>query len=294
MWPGACAVLTDLQIAITDANAEATHDELPWVMADAVQLRQVFQNLINNAMKVRGDQAPRIHLSATPGNGEWTFSVRDNGIGIDPKFFNRIFVLFKRLHTREEYPETGIGLAICRKIVQKHGGKMWVESAPGEGATFFFNPAKIRGGKKMNMRPIEILLVEDNPGDARLTVELLKEGKLTNNISVVTDGVEALEYLRCEGKHGDAVFPDLILLDLNLPRMDGREVLRNMKEDPELKHIPVVILSTSAAHTDIEQSYEAHANCYVTKPVDLDKFIKVVQAFNEFWLTTVMFPRQAA
>ncbi|MCH7554012.1 MAG: hypothetical protein IIC82_08460 [Chloroflexi bacterium] len=146
--PVLAAVLTDLQIAITDANAEVTHDELPWVMADAVQLRQLFQNLINNAMKFRGDQAPRIHLSATLGNGEWTFSVRDNGIGIDPKYFDRIFVLFKRLHTREEYPGTGIGLAICRKIVQKHGGKMWVESAPGEGATFFFTLRKSEVAKR--------------------------------------------------------------------------------------------------------------------------------------------------
>src|SRR5438874_12852403 len=123
--------------------------------------------------------------------------------------------------------------------------------------------------------PVEILLVEDNPADVRLTREALKEGKVYNNLHWAKDGVEALEFLRREGKHAKAPRPDIILLDLNLPKKDGREVLSEIKSDDQLKHIPVVILTTSKAEEDVLRSYELHANCYVTKPVDLDKFIVV-------------------
>jgi two-component system, chemotaxis family, response regulator Rcp1 len=139
-------------------------------------------------------------------------------------------------------------------------------------------------------RPIEILLVEDSPGDVRLTLESLKESKVRNNISVVGDGIEALAFLRCQDKHGHAPRPDLILLDLNLPKKDGREVLADIKNDPELKRIPVVILTTSKAEEDILRTYTLHANCYITKPVNLDQFMKVVRAIEDFWLTIVKLP----
>jgi CheY-like chemotaxis protein len=138
--------------------------------------------------------------------------------------------------------------------------------------------------------PIEILLVEDNPGDVRLTKEALKEGKVYNNLHCAKDGVDALEFLRREGKHAKAPRPDIILLDLNLPKKDGREVLSVIKNDDQLKHIPVVILTTSKAEEDVVRSYNLHANCYVTKPVDLEKFISVVQAIDRFWLTVVTLP----
>jgi CheY-like chemotaxis protein len=138
--------------------------------------------------------------------------------------------------------------------------------------------------------PIEILLVEDNPGDVRLTQEALKEGKVYNNLHWAKDGVEALEFLRREGKHAGAPRPDIILLDLNLPKKDGREVLAVIKKDDHLKHIPVVVLTTSKAEEDVLKSYELHANCYVTKPVDLEKFIVVVQSIDRFWLTVVTLP----
>lgn len=141
-------------------------------------------------------------------------------------------------------------------------------------------------------RPIEILLVEDNPGDVRLTQEVLKEGKVHNNLSVAEDGVIALEFLRQEGKYRDAPHPDLILLDLNLPRKDGREVLMEIKADDKLKRIPVVILTTSQAEEDILKAYSLHGNCYVTKPVDLNQFIKVVKSIEEFWLTIVKLPAE--
>jgi CheY-like chemotaxis protein len=141
-----------------------------------------------------------------------------------------------------------------------------------------------------NPRPIEILLVEDNPGDVRLTIEALRDAKVHNRVSVAKDGVEAMAFLRREGQYGDARRPDLILLDLNLPRKDGREVLAEIKVDTGLKHIPVVILTTSRAEQDILKSYDLHANCYVTKPVDLDQFITVVRSIENFWLTVVALP----
>ena len=139
-------------------------------------------------------------------------------------------------------------------------------------------------------RPIEVLLVEDNPGDVRLTKEALKEGKVRNNLNVAVDGVEALAYLRREGKYAGSVRPDLILLDLNLPRMDGREVLEVIKADPALRNIPVVVLTSSQAEQDIVRAYDLHANCYITKPVDLDQFITVVKSIEDFWFTIVKLP----
>ena len=138
--------------------------------------------------------------------------------------------------------------------------------------------------------PIEILLVEDNPGDVRLTQEVLKEGKVHNSLSIVENGVQALSFLRKENEYKDAPTPDLILLDLNLPKKDGREVLLDIKKDPELKKIPVVVLTTSQAEEDILKVYDLNANCYVSKPVDLGQFIDVVKSIEDFWLSIVKLP----
>jgi CheY-like chemotaxis protein len=143
---------------------------------------------------------------------------------------------------------------------------------------------------RTNGKPIEILLIEDNPGDVRLTKEVLKEGKVRNNLQVVGDGVEAMAYLRRESNFAMAPRPDLILLDLNLPKKDGREVLQEIKADQQLKRIPVVVLTTSDADEDILKSYDLCANCYITKPVDLDQFIRVIRSIETFWLTIVTLP----
>ncbi len=140
------------------------------------------------------------------------------------------------------------------------------------------------------LKPIEILLVEDNPGDVRLTKEALKEAKVINNLTVLKDGVEALAFLRQEGPYAAAKRPHLILLDLNLPRKDGREVLAQIKADDALRRIPVVVLTTSEDEQDVLKSYNLHANCYVTKPVDLERFIKVVRSIEDFWLRIVVLP----
>jgi two-component system response regulator len=142
----------------------------------------------------------------------------------------------------------------------------------------------------MGVKPIEILLVEDNPGDVRLTKEALVDGKVINNLSVVIDGQEAMDFLRKKGKYAKAIRPDLILLDLNLPKKDGREVLQEVKSDPKLKKIPIVVLTTSQAELDVMTSYEHHANCYITKPVDFGQFIKVVRSVENFWFSIVTLP----
>jgi two-component system, chemotaxis family, response regulator Rcp1 len=144
---------------------------------------------------------------------------------------------------------------------------------------------------KTDAAPIEVLLVEDSPVDVRLTREALKDAKVHINLHVVSDGTEAMAFLGREGEHANAPRPDLILLDLNLPKKDGREVLEEIKQSPTLKIIPVVILTTSASEADIPRSYRLHANCYITKPVGLDSFLKVVKSIDSFWLSVVKLPR---
>lgn len=137
--------MANLKIAALESGAVVTHDQLPTAMADELQMVQLFQNLVGNAIKFRGQETPKIHISARPEENEWIFSVRDNGIGIDPQFHDRIFVLFQRLHGREEYPGTGIGLTVSKKIVERHGGRIWLESEPGKGTTFYFSiPMQIK------------------------------------------------------------------------------------------------------------------------------------------------------
>lgn len=139
-------------------------------------------------------------------------------------------------------------------------------------------------------RPVEILLIEDSPADVRLTIEALRDAKVRNNLHVARDGAEALQFLRQEGQFAQATRPDLILLDLNLPKLSGREVLERVKQDASLRRIPIVVITTSQAEEDIVRSYDLHANCYISKPVDLDQFIRVVRSIEDFWLTIVKLP----
>jgi two-component system, chemotaxis family, response regulator Rcp1 len=145
---------------------------------------------------------------------------------------------------------------------------------------------------KRHSRRVEVLLVEDNPGDVRLTQEALKDGRVMVNLTVAADGVEAMEVLKRRGIHASKPRPDLILLDLNLPRKNGREVLEEIKADDELKRIPVIVMTTSKAEQDIHKVYNLNANCYITKPVDLDEFLNVVRSIEDFWLTIVTLPKE--
>ena len=145
-----------------------------------------------------------------------------------------------------------------------------------------------------DIQTIEILLVEDNPGDVQLTLEAFNEGEISNHINVVKDGVQALEYLRKQGVYANAVRPNIVLLDLNLPRKSGLEVLAELKADPDLRSIPIVVLTTSRDEEDIARSYHEHANCYISKPVDFDEFMGVVHSLESFWLTVVRLPTKPA
>ena len=148
----------------------------------------------------------------------------------------------------------------------------------------------VRGSDTMRIDPIEILLVEDNPGDARLTLEGFKDAKVKNNITVAENGVEALAILHCDGDYESAPLPDLILLDLNMPKKDGREVLAEIKADDRLRHIPVLVFTTSDADRDIVDAYNLQANAFITKPIDFDEFTNVVRSMEEFWLSIVKLP----
>lgn len=161
-------------------------------------------------------------------------------------------------------------------------------------AAFSENRKPVEGLRRMTaMNPtgaFELLLVEDNPGDVRLTKEALKDGRFLVNLHVVGDGVSAMEFLRRKGEHPNAPEPHLILLDLNLPKMSGREVLKEIKTDPSLRHIPVIIMTTSKAEQDILKAYDLNANCYIAKPVDLDQFLHIIRSIEDFWLTVVTLP----
>ena len=287
--------LINLRGAIEESGALVTHDPLPEVLADETQLIQLFQNLVGNAIKYQS-AAEFPECTFPPplkGGKEWVFSVRDNGLGIDSQYFEKIFGMFQRLHKREEFAGTGIGLAICKKIVERHGGSISVESQPGQGSTFRFALAgsemkamTATGGAMQDKdTPLQVLLVEDSPGDVRLTLEAFRDTNPSIRLHVANDGVEAMAFLRQEGVHASAPRPDLILLDLNMPKMDGRQVLAHIKQDDSLKTIPTVILTTSEAEADIVRSYQLKANCYLNKPVQLDAFENLVKSINDFWLT---------
>ena len=286
-------VLAILQHPIAESGAVITSEPLPTVTADETQMTQLLQNLIANAIKFRSERRPEIHVSARREGGRWTFAVRDNGIGIDKQYWDQIFVIFQRLHTRREIQ----GHRDRPGHLQEDRGAPRRPHLGGfdarRGQHFLFHHSgtgRLKWSIAEQGRPIEILLVEDSAADVGLTVEAFKDAKIHNRMSVVEDGVEAMAFLRREGSHARAPRPDLILLDLNLPRKDGRQVLKEIKAEPALRNIPVVVLTTSKGEEDVLRAYDLHANCYVKKPVDFNRFMDVVKSIESFWLTVVTLP----
>lgn len=286
-------IMADLTAVINESQAKVTWDNLPTVMADRSQLTQLLRNLVSNGVKFRGEAPPRVHISAelvptaaglgeTEGSAgeEWRFSVRDNGIGIAPEHHERIFLMFKRLHHRSEYPGTGIGLAICQKIVERHGGRIWVESEPGKGSIFYFTIPKMKEESKMaqgnsegkTAKSLEVLLVEDNPGDVEITRRILADSKFDVNIDVAEDGEVAMTYLRQAGEFAHKPRPDLILLDLNMPKKDGYQVMEELRADPALQDLPVMVLTSTSAEREGLYEKGVRPNSFCKKPLDLFQF----------------------
>ena len=299
-------------------------------MGDATLLGMLWQNLIGNAIKFRAaDRTPVIQITADEQpDGGWQIGVADNGIGVPAEFAEKIFIIFQRLHARDAYPGTGIGLALCKRIVEQHGGEMFLDTTYPGGTRIYFTlpaaaaaadraetsrlsqrhrsstlrPARRRadehhapapkGHRMCDLEQIEVLLVEDDAGDELMTREAFEDNKIRNRLHVARDGEEALDFLYRRGAHADAPAADLVLLDLNLPKYDGRQILEQIKSDPELSHVPVVILTTSSSEEDILRSYKLHANAYVTKPVDVDQFIAAVRQIDEFFVSVVKLPKR--
>jgi PAS domain S-box-containing protein len=283
----------NLRAAIEESGAMVITNPLPVVMADETQLVQLFQNLLGNAIKFRGEKPVLVYIGAERRGNDWLFWIWDNGIGIEPQYVERIFLIFQRLHGRSQYPGTGIGLAIAKKIVERHAGRIWVESEPGKGQHVLFHTT----GEAARLPCLTRSTVNRSRFYWWRTIPEMSDWRsrlfgitVRNQLHVVQDGVEAMSFLRQEGQYVGIPRPDLVLLDLNLPRKDGREVLAEIKLDPNLKRIPVVILTSSAAAQDILHAYNLYANCYITKPLDLEQFLRVIRSIEDFWLAVVKLP----
>ncbi len=281
-------VLIDLKQVIQDSGAILEVDRLPNVAVERTQMIQLFQNLIGNAIKYRAVRAPSIHITAERNWNQWLFSVTDNSIGIDPKYAEKIFDMFARLHNKTEYPGTGMGLAICKRIVTSHGGSIWVESKLGQGSIFLFTLPVAKRTRKNKMQestnteqPIQILLVEDTPSDVRLTEEALKRSDLNYKMTVVNDGAEAMDYLYKAKSVDGKLLPDIILLDLNMPKKSGHEVLDDIKNDPKLSPIPVVLLTVSERAEDVMEALKTKMNYYIAKPVTSQKLSAIIKSIHE-------------
>jgi CheY-like chemotaxis protein len=239
--------------------------------------------------------AERMHrLVAMPGLCE--VSVADNGIGFEQSFAERIFGIFQRLHGRSAYPGTGIGLATCRKIVERHGGGIAAFSQPGEGARFVFTlPIRqpVRRDPTAGSSPITILIADDDAEDRGMIEEALDETPLGKAVHFVEDGEQLTQYLRRQGEFSHLAgqsFPSVILLDLNMPKKDGREALRELKSDPELLRIPIIILTASRSEEDIVRTYDLGANSFITKPVTFDGLVEALRTLGHYWVDIVTLP----
>jgi PAS domain S-box-containing protein len=272
-------VLKSLDPSISESGAQITCGPLPKVRISATHLLQLLQNLIGNALKYRKQgQIPSIEISAVHQGAEWIFSVADNGIGFDPIYGERIFGIFKRLHQRHEYPGTGIGLAICSRIVSAYGGRIWAEGQSGTGAIFRFTlPAEQRELEQpATERPTKILVVEDNPVDVRMIRRALQREKTwLTEIAVAEDGEAAIHYLKRQGPFVRASRPDVVILDLNLPKRDGTEVLRMIRTTDNLRDLPVFVFSSSPEAVIEQRVHAANvtADQYMRKPSEAEDFL---------------------
>ena len=224
--------------------------------------------------------------------------MQDNGIGFDEKYAEKIFAVFQRLHGRNEYEGTGVGLAVCRRITDRHHGTIIAKSKPGAGRDLHRHPARQpaeTAAAPMNdtSKAKVVLMAEDDSDDRLLVKDAMAESRWEGELRFVEDGEELLDYLMRRGKYSQpaaAPRPGLILLDLNMPRKDGREALREIKADAELRRIPVVVLTTSKADTDIGRMYDLGANSFISKPIQFEALVNVMRILGQYWFNTVELP----
>ena len=289
--------LANLKSAIAESGAEVTRGQLPTLAADRIATGQLLQNLIGNAIKFRGDEPPARPRRRPAEGDDWLFSVRTTASASTRSFAERIFVIFQRLHTPPRisgHRHRPGDLQEDRRAARRPDlGRF----AARPGKHLLFHAARQgKGNCRHDVRadelgrPIEILLVEDSPTDAGLTRHAFAAGKVSNHLHVVEDGEQAIQFLRREREFAQAPRPDLILLDLNLPRKSGREVLQEIRGDSRLKSLVVVILTTSSDEQDVMCAYGLNANAYITKPVDLDQFFGFVRVIDQFWFSVVTLP----
>ena len=281
--------LLNLAATVQESGVQFEIDELPSVLGNRTLLAMLFQNLIGNAIKFRRRCVPLVRVSCVAREDDWELTVADNGIGIEPEFHERVLGIFQRLHTRDEYPGTGIGLATCKKVVELHGGRIWLTSQPQVGTTMHFTlpccsaPAvpTVVESPATTREPIETLLVEDNPGDIELAKAAFNRSPIRHHVSVARNGLEALALLRREDRFADRPLPSLILLDLNLSKKNGMDVLAEVKQDPSLKQIRVVVFTSSQTEDDIAKAQKLDADEFVTKPIEINRYFAVVKSIGE-------------
>lgn len=266
------STLANLAESIWETNATVTSNGLPEVYMGERHLQQVFQNLIGNALKYRNEDAPRALVSAAGRGAFWCFSVQDNGIGIDPEYKEKIFGAFKRLHHGDKYGGTGIGLAICQRVVERYGGRIWVESEPGR-EQLSTSPSPGARPKSVPNR-LNLLLAEDNLPDALLVREIIRSENLPLDVHIAADGERAIDFIENATKDANAPAPDLLLLDINLPKRDGFKVLRRLRAIERFKSVPVLVINSSDAPRDLSEAAKLGAG-YFRKPPSYDEFLKL-------------------
>lgn len=274
--------LANLRTEIERSAAEIRVAPLPRVIASRQLLAKVFQNLISNALKFRSSAPPRVVIEATEQAEAWEFRVSDNGIGIEPGQQERLFKLFQRLHPNGEYGGTGIGLAMCRRVVERRGGRIWVDSLPGQGSTFRFTIPRQRALPTTDRRPLavqpSIVLVDDNPGDIALLKEVFGQQAPEVTVDGALSGNQLIEQL---SRRERASLPSVMLIDLNMPGMDGKAVLSFVKSHPIYRAIPAVIYTSSLRQAERQQCLELGADDYIVKPANLKDCEGVVSRIRE-------------